>query len=470
MYVRVPMIPKAWERQRAAEAASGAAGEVAPTSEEPREHQRELPASEATPGDATLCTGPKCTEGRARGAEPGLVARNGLCWRCHNLGRRQAAQQVLMLALADHTPDSEAGNSRAVLLLAPAAPRTVLEQYVRPAGVLGANAQHVSAAMRRTGLTPVGPGGRAISPVPTKVWEARCRCPTPAPHPELDWACEDCGLRWGHDAEQGDDSACRRCGSSAGMLAWCPGCQAFSHAEPEGTCEGWHEGLRGRDGLCPVHSAQLARLWWAAREGADAVTRATLAAAEIEQDGVNVPYPGAEPGPPPPEDPAHPRTAEQRQPRGGGRHIYLVPRRHRLRRVARGAPVRGSESARDSQPHLGPSGECSPAADANASLASEPHSAGVPEAAKAAGRTVWSREAAPGVRPPSNPPGALPKWPPAVPPPGGQPPAGRKRQRRTPVEGPGLRCCNSGYSRKKLKENHTNSRLDVKALANSIFI
>ena len=38
----------------------------------------------AAAAEAGLCTGPRCEAGLARGMEPGLIARNGLCWRCQN--------------------------------------------------------------------------------------------------------------------------------------------------------------------------------------------------------------------------------------------------------------------------------------------------------------------------------------------------------------------------------------------------
>ena len=177
--------------------------------------------------EAGLCSGPRCTAGGARGMEPGLIARNGRCWRCHNLGRRLAVQEVLQEMLWN--PAGEGSAARGMLLSAPAAPRVVLVEQVRPAGISGANVQHVSTAMRRVGLTSRGPGGRPCDPLPDGAWARRCRCQPFAPHPDADWFCSQCGAVRAKEEEVQHTSACRGCGTSGGELEWCLACQAFWH-------------------------------------------------------------------------------------------------------------------------------------------------------------------------------------------------------------------------------------------------
>ena len=223
---------KAWakERQRQQQA-----------EQEPEQQQQEdlnvageapllaLEEEAAAAAEAGSCTGPRCGTGLARGMEPGLIARNGLCWRCHNLNRRMAVQGALKELLWG--PAGEGLAARETLLAAPVDTRTILAEHVRPAGVSGANAQHVATAMRRVGLTSLGPGGRVCDPLPVDAWNRRCKCDMVVPHQEADWFCSLCGAAWGDEEEVQPTSMCKGCGETGGDLEWCVACQAFWHAE-----------------------------------------------------------------------------------------------------------------------------------------------------------------------------------------------------------------------------------------------
>ena len=106
---------KAWakERQRQQQA-----------EQEPEQQQQEdlnvageapllaLEEEAAAAAEAGLCTGPRCEAGLARGIEPGLIARNGHCWRCHNLTRRLAVQGVLKGLLWNPAGEGSAARKR----------------------------------------------------------------------------------------------------------------------------------------------------------------------------------------------------------------------------------------------------------------------------------------------------------------------------------------------------------------------
>ena len=256
-----------------------------------------LPEDLPSPGAAGQCQGPRCAAAAAdRGAEPGLVARNGVCWRCYNQGRREAVTEALEKAVwpggARRPPPAEQ------LVAAPSHPREVLLGQVRTAGVTGANVQHVQHAMRRVGLTARGPEGRVVAPVPSAVWHKRCRCAPAEPHPGAAWFCAACGAAWGHVEEHGEGSRCSACGEGGEGLEWCVACQAFWHEEPKEACPGRHEALRGRGGLCADHGARLAALWWARRAGGPGEPAAAVAAEPAQGEalgGAAVPYPGADP-------------------------------------------------------------------------------------------------------------------------------------------------------------------------------
>ena len=362
----------------------GALAEAATEHQPLPEFAQELPAS-------GTCPGRKCVAGAARGEELGLVARNGLCWRCHYLDRRLEVQRVLR-GLVRSSAEEQAG-ARAVLTQAPATAREVLAAHVRPAGVAGATAQHVATAMRRAGLTAVGPGGRICEPIPPSSWEKRCSCAVPSPHPEDEWVCTDCGAPWGHEEEIHPDSICAGCGTGDGELAWCLGCQAFWHAAPEGPCAGWNEHLRARGGLCPQHGARYAQLWWQRREEvADAEDTAPAALGPAAEEA-SQPYPGGEPGPAPPapaaaaasaphgEGGAAPRrSAVMRRKRKGGVFIFTAARQGRRAAAAAAAPP------------------LAPPAAVGASPSSSSTGPGPP--------LLWRERAGPAAEPP---PGSLPK-------------------------------------------------------------
>merc|ERR1711969_15404 len=173
---------------RAARAAAAPAEEgSAEASDDPAGEP--LPEDLPAVGGAVPCLGPRCAAALAeRGAEPGLVARNGVCWRCHYHDRREAATEALRRAVWPASGRRAAGASQ--LIEAPGIPRDVLVQQVRMAGVTGANAQHVQAAMRRVGLTARGLGGRVAAPLPAEDWHMRCTCAVPQVHEGADWFCE----------------------------------------------------------------------------------------------------------------------------------------------------------------------------------------------------------------------------------------------------------------------------------------
>ena len=59
-----------------------------------------LPEDSVASAEVVLCRGPRCEAAAGqRGAEPGIVARNGVCWRCHNQDRRAAAAAALAVAV-----------------------------------------------------------------------------------------------------------------------------------------------------------------------------------------------------------------------------------------------------------------------------------------------------------------------------------------------------------------------------------
>ena len=76
-----------------------------------------------------------------------MMARSGLCWRCHYHDRQEAVKKALEEKLWTNEGAGDGTAKRKEMLEKPPDPKAILKEVVRPAGVLGANAGHAAQAM-----------------------------------------------------------------------------------------------------------------------------------------------------------------------------------------------------------------------------------------------------------------------------------------------------------------------------------
>ena len=246
-----------------------------------------------------LCRGTPCAEQAERGLARGVAARSGLCWRCHYQDKQEAVRQALERTLWAADGEGDQSEQRRLLLQRPQDPRTILQDIVRPAGVIGANAGHTAPAMRKVGLTIAKPSGHATAPLGEGEWAKRCRCPGAGDsHEHSEWLCGRCGGLTAPPVEENEEDLCIRCGQPGPGLTWCPGCQGWRHTEEREGCAGEHEAMRHRGGLCPEHSARFAHVTWGLRaKGNTQELSGEPGAPQLQRDEGSeaVPYPGVTP-------------------------------------------------------------------------------------------------------------------------------------------------------------------------------
>ena len=175
--------------------------------------------SEERPWD--LCQASGCMERAARGVARGVIARSGMCWRCHYQDRQGAALRALEDKLWAADGKGDASEDRQTILAQPQDPRTILQQVIRPAGVVGANAGHVAPAMRKAGVTVAKQSGHTTAPLGDGEWATPCRCDTPHPHAGCPWLCGGCAGILRVPPEEAEAETCIRCNRAGPGLRWC---------------------------------------------------------------------------------------------------------------------------------------------------------------------------------------------------------------------------------------------------------